>query len=407
MNEYIALPSLPGELDKERVLRHLPTVMSTIKRNIPRIGERNPKIGNADHSWTHCGAFDWVSSFWAGQLWLCYQTTADDQYKNSAKLRKSYFANMLLDPFWLDHDLGFQYSLSCVAEYKLTGCEESKMMALRAADHLIHRFRKIGGYIVAWNDTHPLALEKPDVIQGKSIIDSLQNTALLFWAAEVTGAPRYREVAIRHSETLAKHIVRDDYSTYHSFNFDPIYQTPVKGETFQGYADDSCWARGQSWAIHGYAQTYVYTKDDQFLNLAKKVARFATEVITDDGVPVWDYRLPADEIQYKDSSAGAITAAGFMLIAQCLEDKAELLSRDSEEHISLLEEAHQFSNWGLYVLQGLMNQCDLCDNPTAEGLLAHGASFVKVGLCDNMLPYGDYYYLEALMRAHGYRNFFW
>ncbi|KXF81538.1 glycoside hydrolase family 88 protein [Enterovibrio coralii] len=407
MSEYIALPPLPGELDRERVLAHLPKVMATIKRNIARIGERNPKIGNADYSWTHCGPFDWVSSFWAGQLWLCYQTTADEQYKNSAKLRKSYFANMLLDPFWLDHDLGFQYSLSCVAEYKLTGCEESKMMALRAADHLIHRFRKVGGYIVAWNDTHPLALEKPDVIQGKSIIDSLQNTALLFWAAEVTGAPRYREVAIRHSETLAKHIVRDDYSTYHSFNFDPIYQTPVKGETFQGYADESCWARGQSWAIHGYAQTYQYTKDDSFLQLAKKLARFAAEVITPDGVPVWDYRLPADEIQYKDSSAGAITAAGFLLIAQSLEDKAETLPRESEERQQLLGEANEYRDWGLYLLQGLMDQCDLCDNEQAQGLLANGASFVKVGLCDNMLPYGDYYYLEALMRAHGYRNFFW
>ncbi|WP_283130489.1 glycoside hydrolase family 88 protein [Enterovibrio norvegicus] len=407
MNEYIALPSLPGELDKARVQGHLTKVMQTIKRNIPRIGERNPKIGNPDFSWTHCGDFDWVSSFWAGQLWLCYQTTSDERYKNSAMLRKSYFANMLLDPFWLDHDLGFQYSLSCVAEYKLTGCEDAKMMALRAADHLLHRFRKVGGYIVAWNDTHPLSLEKPDVIQGKSIIDSLQNTALLFWASEVTGAPVYRTAAIRHSETLAKHIVRDDFSTYHSFNFDPIYQTPVKGETFQGYADESCWARGQSWAIHGYAQTYLYTQDDNFLNLAKKLARFAAESITADGVPVWDYRLPDNETQYKDSSAGAITSAGFLLIAQSLEDKAHTLPQGDELRHSLLEEAAQFSQWGLYLLQGLMDQCDLCDHPTAEGLLSQGASFVKVGLCENMLPYGDYYYLEALMRANGYRNFFW
>lgn len=389
MSETITLRPLPGTLDETKVVNHLTTVVEAIKRNIPKIGERNPKIGTSEHQWDYCDQFDWVSSFWTGELWLCYQMTAEQQFKNSAKLRKQYFADMLLDPFWLDHDLGFQYSLSCVADYKLTGDEESKMMAIRAADHLIHRFRKIGGYIVAWNDTHPLG---PEITQGKSIIDSLQNTALLFWASKVTGSPVYAQAATRHSETLAKHIVREDYSTYHSFNFHPVTQEPIKGETFQGYADDSCWARGQSWAIHGFAQTYLYTQDEKFLTLAKKLARYAVEQITDDGVPVWDYSLPSDEIQYKDSSAGAITAAGLLLISQCIQDP---------------EEAKQYRDWGNFLLQGLMNSCDLTGDESALGLLAHGASFVKVGLCDNMLPYGDYYYLEALMRANGYQKFFW
>ncbi|WP_319534836.1 glycoside hydrolase family 88 protein [uncultured Vibrio sp.] len=389
MSETITLRPLPSTLDETKVVNHLSTVVEAIKRNIAKIGERNPKIGTSEHQWDYCDQFDWVSSFWTGELWLCYQMTADQQFKNSAKLRKQYFADMLLDPFWLDHDLGFQYSLSCVADYKLTGDEESKMMAIRAADHLIHRFRKIGGYIVAWNDTHPLG---PEITQGKSIIDSLQNTALLFWASKVTGSPVYAQAATRHSETLAKHIVRDDYSTYHSFNFHPVTQEPIKGETFQGFADDSCWARGQSWAIHGFAQTYLYTQDEKFLTLAKKLARYAVEQITDDGVPVWDYSLPSNEIQYKDSSAGAITAAGLLLISQCIQDP---------------EEAKQYRDWGNFLLQGLMNSCDLTGDESALGLLAHGASFVKVGLCDNMLPYGDYYYLEALMRANGYQKFFW
>ncbi|MGD8171364.1 glycoside hydrolase family 88 protein [Vibrio sp. TRT 21S02] len=389
MSESITLRPLPAVLDEQRVLNHLSTVVESVKRNIPKIGERNPKIGTENNQWQYCDQFDWVSSFWTGELWLCYQMTAEQQFKNSAKLRKRYFADMLLDPFWLDHDLGFQYSLSCVADYRLTGDEESKMMAIRAADHLIHRFRKIGGYIVAWNDTHPLG---PEITQGKSIIDSLQNTALLFWASEVTGSPVYAQAARTHSETLAKHIVREDYSTYHSFNFDPVTQQPIKGETFQGYADESCWARGQSWAVHGFAQTYLYTGDEQFLTLAKKLAQYAVEQISDDGVPVWDYSLPANEIQYKDSSAGAITAAGLLLISQCITDA---------------EEAKQYRDWGLYLLQGLIDTCDVTHDEKALGLLAHGASFVKVGLCDNMLPYGDYYYLEALMRANGYQKFFW
>jgi len=55
----------------------------------------------------------------------------------------------------------------------------------------------------------------------------------------------------------------------------------------------------------------------------------------------------------------------------------------------------------------LVQNCDLTENPDAEGLLKEGAAFVELGRADNMLPYGDYYYLEALMRAVGHSEFFW
>ncbi|MEI8598443.1 hypothetical protein P4S64_15110 [Vibrio sp. M60_M31a] len=65
-----------------------------------------------------------------------------------------------------------------------------------------------------------------------------------------------------------------------------------------------------------------------------------------------------DEIQYKDSSAGAITAAGLLLISQCIQDP---------------EEAKQYRDWGNFLLQGLMNSCDLTGDESALGLLANGA----------------------------------
>ncbi|UJF17707.1 glycoside hydrolase family 88 protein [Vibrio sp. SS-MA-C1-2] len=368
---------------------HLETVIGFTQKNITKIGINNPKIGISDHEWKYCGPSDWVSSFWVGQLWLCYQQTGIEQFKNSANFRKAYFKDMLANPDCHDHDLGFQFSLSCVAGYMLTNDEEYKQMAIDAAHSLYLRFRRIGKYIVAWNDTHILGPEKT---QGKTIIDSLQNTALLFWASEQTGSPLLKEAAIAHSETLAKHIVRDDYSTFHSFNFDPLTQQPIKGETFQGYADDSCWARGQSWAIHGFAQTYKYTGDVKFLELAKKLAQFTMDHLKTDPVPIWDYRLPQDEIQYKDSSAGAITAAGFLLIAELCED-------DDERHI--------YEQWGMHLTKGLMDQCDLTGDEKALGLLNQGASFVKRDMCKDMLPYGDYYYLEALLRITGNQRFFW
>lgn len=367
----------------------LDKVIGFTQKNITNIGINNPKIGTEDNQWKYCGSSDWVSSFWVGQLWLCYQQTGIDQFKNSANFRKAYFKEMLANPDWHDHDLGFQFSLSCVAGYMLTEDEEYRQMAIEAAHSLYLRFRRVGKYIVAWNETHILGPEKT---QGKTIIDSLQNTALLFWASQQTGSLLLKDAAIAHSQTLAKHIVRDDFSTFHTFNFDPLTQQPVKGETFQGYADDSCWSRGQSWAIHGFAQTYIYTKDKSFLELAKKLAQFTMEHLKDDPVPIWDYRLPKTEPQYKDSSAGAVTAAGFLLIASLCEDEQE---RDLYEQ------------WGMHLTQGLIEQCDLTNDDSALGLLSQGASFVAKDMCNNMLPYGDYYYMEALMRICGNPRYFW
>ena len=105
-------------------------------------------------------------------------------------------------------------------------------------------------------------------------------------------------------------LFREDYSTYHTFDFDPETGAPIKGETFQGYADDSCWSRGQAWAVHGFAQIYEHTRDQKYLTAAKALAEYVIDRLPADGVPLWDYCLPADAPQYRDSSAGAITAAG-------------------------------------------------------------------------------------------------
>ena len=358
-----------------------------------KIGDGNPNIGNADYQWEYCGPSNWVSGFYAGQLWLCYAaaaaTPAANAFKSAALLRKSYHKRLLDNPEWHDHDLGFQFILTSVAEFKLTGCDEAKEMALAAAESLYTRFQPAGKYVVAWNDTHELG---PERTRGKTVVDSLQNVSLLFWASEVSGDTRYRAAAIAHSDTIMEHVVRKDFSTFHTFDFDRETHQPVKGETFQGYADDSCWSRGQSWAVHGYAQIYSHTGDLKYLQLAKKLANYAIAHLPEDAVPLWDYNLPSSEPQYRDSSAGAITSAGLLLIA---------------EHCRDSEQSEYYRAWGCRMLEGLIQQCDLTNNRGAMGLLDQGASFVRGGLYNNMLPYGDYYYLEALMRAQGHTEFFW
>lgn len=383
------LPNCPQKYENRVFESHLPKVIKAIHRNISRIGDRQPMLGTDDLKWEYCQPWNWVSGFWAGQLWLAHKVSAEQVFKNAARLQNAYMKNTLALRMQHNHDLGFVFSLSCVADYKLTGNLKAREMALTAADSLLGRFRRSGKYFVAWNEDMAVT---PGNVTGRVIIDSLQNMALLFWASEETGNGVYKECAIAHADTMSKTVVREDFTVYHTFNFDPFMQQPVGGENFQGYDDESCWARGMAWAIHGYAQIYEYSKEPRHLATAKELAKVVACQLIDDPVPVWDYRLPKHETPYRDSSAGSCTAAGMYLIAQ---------------HCSDPTEAREFRQWGDYLLAGLIERCDLSENNEAWGLLDEGVSFVHRGRCRNMLPYGDYYYVEALMRACGYQRFFW
>ena len=75
--------------------------------------------------------------------------------------------------------MGFLYSPSCVAGYKLIGSEEGKQAALLAAEQLLTRFQEKGGFLQAWG-----AMNNPK--SYRLIIDCLVNLPLLYWASEET-----------------------------------------------------------------------------------------------------------------------------------------------------------------------------------------------------------------------------
>ncbi|NNC01082.1 glycosyl hydrolase, partial [Corallococcus exiguus] len=143
---------------------------------------------------------------------------------------------------------------------------------------------------------------------GRMIADTMQNLALLHWAHGETGQVDFRDVALGHAATAAKHLVRDDDTTYHTYVFDSVSGAPLRGETHQGFADESCWSRGQAWMIHGYAQCALSTGDSTALDIARRLAAKAEHLMSRDSVPVWDYGLNDGSPAYRDSSAGAIMA---------------------------------------------------------------------------------------------------
>ncbi|WED29776.1 glycoside hydrolase family 88 protein [Vibrio sp. DW001] len=378
-------------------------IINSVERNAPIIGLRNPMVGAGaeQYQWLYPEEYFWTDSFWTGELWLAYMITGKQELKNMARMRYSHLAKILDTPLWLNHDLGFEFSLSAVADYKLTGNLKARDLALKAAEALRNRYNWNGEYIVAWTAGAEDKVHA-ETVQGKIIIDCMQNLPLLLWAYEETNIESFKQVAIGQAETSLKHLVRDDFSTYHTFDFDPVTNKPLRGCTHQGYSDESCWSRGQAWAIHGFAQLALMTGDIRYAELSEKLTGYMLDKITDDMVPIWDYLLPENEIQFKDTSAGSITSAGLYVLS-------EFFNKCGQK-----DKSERYAKIASQMLLALRENYDLTQQLDAQGLLSNSASSVPHAmdrdlpyLANAMLPYGDYYYFEATLRAAGHTHFFW
>jgi len=163
------------------------------------------------------GNTDWTPGFWIGLLWLAYEYTGDQKYRTLAESYLPSFRDRLNrgGPGVQTHDLGFLYILSCVAAYKLTGRTEARKIALHAANLLSERYFGKGRIIQAWG-----RLNDPDE-RGRIIIDSTMNMPLLFWAAAATGDETYSSIARNHLHQIARYLVREDGSTWHTYYINP------------------------------------------------------------------------------------------------------------------------------------------------------------------------------------------
>ena len=225
------------------------------------------------------------------------------------------------------HDMGFLYSPSCVAAYKLNGNMDARKAALLAADQLIARYHPVGEFIQAWG-----SMDAPE--NYRLIIDCLLNLPLLYWASEETGDDKYRKIAQKHIHTAVKNVVREDYSTWHTFYFDRKTGAPDHGATCQGYRDGSAWARGQAWGVYGCALAYKYTECGEYIELFRHVTQYFLEHLPQDMIPFWDLEFTDGDDQPRDSSAASIAACGMLEMIKFMDEKeAAVYERYARQHL--------------------------------------------------------------------------
>lgn len=328
--------------------------------NFPHITEKK--------AWRYTPDGVWTGGFWAGLLWLAYQ----HDKQNVTLERAASFTDRLL-PRASDthnHDLGFMFFPSAIKGWQLTGDQRYYDSALAAANALAGQFNRDAGFIPGWG------FFGGEDWSGSVLIDTLMNLPLLVWAVQQGADKQLMEVVRRHAATALQNHLREDGSVFHVFKFDPSNGRPRGGDTYQGLAPDSSWARGQSWAITGLAILARMTGDAGYLDASERVAAYFVSQLPQDGVPPWDFKATGAN-QPKDSSAGAIASYGFQKLYQ-VTGKRQYLDTASS------------------LLQALASTCGNSSN--AGGLLLHATADLPHGLgIDESTMYGDYYYLKSLM----------
>ncbi len=332
--------------------------------------DKFPAEQSCDYTYTALENASWVEGFWTGMLWLSYEFTEDEKLKEIAKGHIDIFKKRIDNRIGVDnHDLGFLYSLSCVSAYKLTGNTVARDAALSAADLLIKRFQEKGEFIQAWGEIG----ERENY---RLIVDCLLNIPLLHWATETTGDNKYRDIAVKHLKTTVSVAIREDFTTYHTYYFDPDTGEKLHGVTHQGYSDDSCWARGQAWGVYGLALGYAYTKDERLISIFNKVTECFLSKLPEDNVPYWDLIFTSGN-EPRDTSAAVIAMCGIL---------------EMNKH----HKNDKFMDMCLKIMKSL------CDNyitdERSNGILTDGMYARTRGDNPECNIWGDYFFMEALMR---------
>lgn len=353
---------------------------------------------NQTGEWEKRKGFFWTGSFWVGELWKLYSYTKDEKYRRWAELWNARLIGKEPDQ---NHDVGFLYYYSSALGFDLTHDPRFRESALRAAQRLEDLYNPTTQLIPAWTKNG-----------DDSIIDTMMNLQMLWWATRETGDPKWRDIGLKHALRAADWFVQADGSVIQSVHYNPgdnrqrfqlhgggprgdtdldLPNSTPPGErvffhTHQGFAANTPWSRGTAWALYGFTVAYAETNDSRTLVTAQKVADFVIRELPEDGVPWYDFADEGVLYRNRDTSAAALIAGGLLRLSQLTQDHQRVRQyREQSDRIT-----HSLIDRYLTPVSK--------DDTSPPGILRHGCGTRPQ---DGPLIYGQYYLLETLLALTG------
>lgn len=318
----------------------------------------------------------WCSGFYPGSLWYIYEQTGNEKIREEAERTLA-----LLEPnqtYTGNHDLGFMMYCSFGNAYRITQKRKYKDIIFKSAESLATRYKPAIRAIQSW--------DKNQYFNCPVIIDNMMNLEMLNWVTENGGNEKYKEISIIHSNTTIQNHYRPDFSSWHVIDYDPQSGKVVRKATWQGAADCSPWARGQSWGLYGFVMMYRFTRDKKYLQFATNIADYLIHHpnLPADKIPYWDFNAPLIPFAKRDASAASIMASALLELGQFTsgDTKAEYIATAAQILQSLSSDTYR-------------------SKPGENGgfLLKHSTGAYPLNSeIDVPLIYADYYFLEALKR---------
>ncbi|MGA9407095.1 MAG: glycoside hydrolase family 88 protein [Bacteroidota bacterium] len=345
---------------------------------------RYPSYAPHNLQWSYFNSSGWTSGFYPGCLWLAYELSGRNEFKEWAKKWTAGLEKEASNTG--THDLGFMFDCSFGNGLKSVSRNEAaayKEILLKAAMTLDKRYSPKVGMLRCYWDEPPFS---EDTTLYPVVVDIMMNLELLFWAAE-NGAPQsLKEHAIQHALHTYRDFVRPDGGTYHVVRYNKDSGKIFNKGQLQGQSENSTWTRGHAWFIYGMTLCYRYTRDERFLEKACALADYFLKRLSPDNVSIWDFDSFPQFKEIKDASATAITSSALFELSTYVKD-------------SVRQEKYRLKATAM--LAALCSNKYLAENEKTNAILLHSTQYLtQPGNQNTDKPaiFADYYFLEAIKR---------